>query len=289
MKKITFSSIIFLSFIVSSCNGFGSNNGFTTDTIALKNDRDMAIAERDSLISLFNEINSEVIQLREVESVISTPSNLNSESNSTKLSLRDDIASIRETLRQRREKLNEIESKLSKRSKENAQLLKMIENLKDQLNQSEQTIAELTQQLTEANVMIAGLNNKVDSLSESVSVVSAENESVRQQNDMLNDEINRCYYVIGSKKELEKQKIIESGFLRSTKVMQGNYNSDYFTVSDKRTLRTIPCYSKNAKVLTNQPKDSYTITTDAKGNKSIEITNPTRFWNAQNYLVIQTN
>lgn len=102
------------------------------------------------------------------------------------------------------------------------------------------------------------------------------------------NEMNVCYYALGSKKELEKHNIIKTGFLRKTKIMQGDYEMSYFTKADKRTLNTIAFNSKNGKLLTNQPADSYRIE-EHNGQKVLVITNPTRFWNAGNFVVIEIN
>ena len=68
--------------------------------------------------------------------------------------------------------------------------------------------------------------------------------------------------------------------------MQGDYEMSYFTKADKRTLKTIHLNSKKAKVMTNQPADSYKIE-DNNGQKTLVITDPTRFWNTGNFIVIE--
>lgn len=249
---------------------------------------DPVFAERDSLIALFNDISGDMIQLKQVEQVVSVPGNLSGDCPQTP-QLRDDIAAIRQTLEDRRQRLAELESKLKSSSTQNKNLLAMIDNLKAQMEQNEATIASLTSQLEAANRTIAGLNTQVDSLNNSVAAVSAEKAAADARNQVLTDDLNRCFYVLGSKSELKDHKIIETGFLRKTKIMQGDYETSYFTKADRRTLTQIPLYSKKAKVLTNQPADSYTISTDSKGLKTLEITNPGRFWGASNYLVVQTD
>ena len=82
---------------------------------------------------------------------------------------------------------------------------------------------------------------------------------------------------------------MESGFLRKTKIMPENFDQSYFTTDDKRSLRTINLGSKKAKVMTNQPSDSYEIVEGANGMKILKITNPTRFWNQSNFLIVKTD
>ena len=101
--------------------------------------------------------------------------------------------------------------------------------------------------------------------------------------------MNICYYAIGTGKELKAHNLMQSGFLRKTKVMPSNFDQSYFTTGDKRSLRTINLGSKKAKVMTNQPEDSYEIVEAANGMKVLKITNPTRFWNQSNFLIVKTD
>ncbi|MCM1293130.1 MAG: hypothetical protein NC230_06100 [Bacteroides sp.] len=290
MRIITSFLLLASVLTISSCNSDKKSADQTDlDASAVgQTGRDAdAEAQRDSLIALFNDISGDLIQIKEVESIVSLPSNLITESGKSTPQLRDDLSAIRQTLQTRRERLLELEKKLNASSGQNADLLKMIDNLKVQMEQSEATIASLTQQLADANTQIAGLNVKVDSLNTSVATVTAEKNVAQQQNVDLTNELNQCFYAIGSKSELQKHKIIETGFLRKTKIMQGDYEASYFTKADRRNLTQLPLYSKKAKVMTNQPTDSYVIESDASGMKTLKITNPNRFWGTGNYLVVQ--
>ena len=92
--------------------------------------------------------------------------------------------------------------------------------------------------------------------------------------------------MVGTKKELKQQKIIETGFLRKTKVMEGDYTKSYFTKADKRTLNTIALHSKKAQVMSKHPAGSYSIE-EAGGQKVLHILDPNKFWELSNYLVVK--
>ena len=100
--------------------------------------------------------------------------------------------------------------------------------------------------------------------------------------------LNTCYYVIGSKKELKANKIIETGFLRKTKILQGDFEMSYFTKADRRTLSEIPLRSHKAQLMTNHPKDSYELI-DRDGSKVLHILNANRFWEKSNFLVVKVD
>ena len=52
-------------------------------------------------------------------------------------------------------------------------------------------------------------------------------------------------------------------------------------------MSTLDLHSRKAKVLTNQPADSYEIVEAPNGSKVLKITNPDRFWNVSNFLIVQ--
>lgn len=262
----------------------------TMDVVSMSREElEATLMTQDSLISLVNDISADMIELKNIEMIVASPGGLNGETPSQKQQIANDMSAIKQALAERRQRLADLETKLKNSNSENATLLKTIETLKAQIEQNEVTIQTLTRQLSEANVQIKDLTAKVDTLNTNVAEEKAGKEKAQEQVSNLTTELNTCYYAIGSKKELETHNIIQSGFLRKTKILQGDYQMSYFTAIDKRTSPSIQTYSKKAKVLTNQPKDSYKIVDDANGMKVLEITNPTRFWAASNYLVIQTN
>ena len=93
---------------------------------------------------------------------------------------------------------------------------------------------------------------------------------------------------IATKSELKKHNIIESGFLRKTKLMKGDFDKDFFVISDKRTLTTLPLNATKVKVLSSHPENSYELI-EENGQKNLKINNPDKFWSLSNYLVIQKN
>ena len=104
---------------------------------------------------------------------------------------------------------------------------------------------------------------------------------------MLSNELNECYYVISDRNDLKNHKIIDSEFLRKTKVMQsGNLLISYFTKADKRTLNEILIKSKKVTLITNHDQHSYSIE-ETEDMTIIKILDPAAFWEYSNYLVVQ--
>ncbi|MDE6453315.1 MAG: hypothetical protein K2L27_03835 [Muribaculaceae bacterium] len=247
-----------------------------------------AVADRDQLFLLVNEISQGMDQIKALENILTVNASSNGETASQRERIQADIAAIQKALQERREKLAELEKKLNNSTLTNNNLRNTIATLRGQIDSQSTEIETLKSSLNEATARIGELNTAVDSLNTEVSTVTAQKDEAEQQSVDLANELNTCYYAVGSKKELKEREIIETGFLRKTKIMEGDFDRNFFTTADKRTLTTIALHSDKAKVLTNQPEGSYVVE-DQNGQKVLRITNPASFWSLSNYLVIQVD
>lgn len=288
-KSFIASVAVIMALSVGSCTKNSKEETSANDTTITMTKDELAfrVATQDSLLSLLNDISSDMMQIKSMEYIVATPSAVNGESTSKRQQIKNDMAAISEALAQRRQRLEELEKKLNESGNKNTTLNKTIQSLKDQIAQNQEMINTLNEQLKAANIKIAELNTTVDSLHSTVATEKESREQAEQEAVSLTNELNTCYYALGSKKELQANNIIKTGFLRKTKIMQGDYELSYFTHADKRTLKQLPLHSKKAKVMTSQPSDSYRIDEAANGEKVLVITNPSRFWTASNFLVVQ--
>ncbi len=245
-----------------------------------------AVADRDRLISLIGEINQGMSQIKELENILTVSNNNPSETDSQRVQVLSDIEAIQKTLQDRRLKLEELEKKLAASNASNNTHRQTIAGLRAQIDAQTQEISTLKESLGQAQRRIGELDAAVDSLNSAVNTVTDERNIAQQENVDLANELNTCYYAIGSKKELKDRNIIETGFLRKTKLLKGDFDQSFFSTADKRTLTRIALHSKKAEVLTNQPEGSYVINDD-NGQKILVITNPDAFWSLSNYLVIK--
>lgn len=285
MKRIIISVATGL-LVLTACNE-GKLKNAEDRNIRLDDSLQTALANQDSLFVLLNDISEGMSQIKAMEKILNS-SNLNAETTSRKEQIKNDMAAIQQALQQRRQRLEELERKLSASQQYSATLKRTVENLKAEIAQQEATISTLRNDLQAAKIQVADLSRSVDSLSNTINVERQATELAQQEATEAANELNTCFYALGSKKELKESKIIETGFLRKTKLMQADFQQSYFTRADKRTLIDIPTHSKKAKVLTNMPADSYQIE-DADGHKIIHITDPNRFWSLSNYLVVQVD
>lgn len=290
MKKLIFSTLAALSLtctgVLLSCNNKSNEEAQNAQAIqdATREQLAGALADRDSLLSLVNEISAGMDQIKRLENILTIPGN--ELSTDQRADIRTDIILIQTALEKRRAQLEELESKLKNSDLSNSKLRKTIETLRMQIDSQAAEIETLRINLEDANQHIGRLTQSVDSLSATVDTVTEERDAARLESVELTNELNQCYYVVASSKELKAHGILQSGFLRKTKIMKGDFDQDYFTTADKRDLNSIPLHSNKAKVLTNQPETSYTIV-QANGQKVLRITNKDAFWSLSNYLVVQ--
>lgn len=267
-------------------------NQDSIDNLALTDSLATIRAEKDTLAALMMEVSDGMNQILDMQNQMSVE-NLNSDSPDKKIQLRNNILAIQQGIVEQKQRVAQLEKRLKQSTNYSDAMKKQIASLKQQLDHQESIINSLTAQLQAAHVTIKNLNTKVDSLNtENAHVTSAYNsasaraqEETQRANNLVN-EMNVCYYVVGSKKELKRQKIIETGFLKKTRVMEGDFTQSYFTKADKRTLNRIALHSKKAEIMSRHPSGSYVIE-DESGQKVLKITNPSRFWELSNYLVVK--
>ncbi len=287
MKKLVYAFLPVLTLMVA-CD---RNGDTTTDQTAESNPTldslRAAVAERDSLLQFVAEVNEGMDQLLYLQGDMDNIAIIN-ESPERKARFSEQVGRISYQMQQNKDRLAELEKQLQDSKSSNSALLNSISTLKKQIANQEKLIQSLTQQLDAAGIVIANQGAQIDSLNTTVTDITSQRDVAEERSAQLNAELNKCYYVYATKDELKKYNIIETGFLRKTKILPDDFEQQFFQTADKTTLTTINTHDKKAKVLTGQPTDSYTIE-DVNGQKVIKITNPTRFWEKSNYLVIQVD
>lgn len=243
-----------------------------------------AIEERDKLMRLVRLISDDMEKIRRLESGLSASHDSIDRQQSKNVIA--NINAIKNTLSQRRQQLNELETLLQQSAMYNDELQGAINALHRQLAHQSSEINNLRSQLTAANEYIGELSEAVDSLSNTVTTVTHERNEAERAAASLETELNTCYYIIASKSQLKDYNILETGFLRRSRLMEGDYDIAMFRTADKRSLDSLSIDSHKARLLTNHPDESYMIT--ARGDRRLlTITDPSRFWSLSNFLVIQ--
>ncbi len=253
---------------------------------ASKQELATALGERDELLGLMREIITATNQIKHLENILAVIDKQPDESHPQRARVLRDIAAIQQTLSQRREQLAILEQKLQKSGLFNDELRMTIEALRKQIDSQSSEIANLKTQLNAANEHIDTLTCQVDSLNTTIFSVNERLAATQGTATRLENELNACYYIIASKSVLKESKILETGFLRKSKLLKGDFDKGLFVTCDKRYVDSLDLQSDKARILTNHSEGSYEIV-EQNGKKILHITSPEQFWDCSNYLVVQ--
>ena len=273
--------------LLSSCGEMQRNKNLQAQNDSLN----VALAERDAelegIMQAFNEVQEGFRLINEAENRVDLQNDA-IEGASAAQKIREDIRFISEKLQSNRTRIAELEEQLKNSKYASAQLKKAIANLKEELATKTQQIETLQTELASKNIRIAELDDAVAGLTQHVTDLVAENK-VKEATVATQDRaLNTAWFVFGTSSELKDQKIVTKKFLQKKKVLEDqDFNKDYFTQIDIRTDKEIKLYSKDAKLLTSHPEGSYELKKDDKGQLTLVITNPNKFWSVSRYLVIE--
>lgn len=283
MKKILFFTACAVAVALAGCNGSNSDGTREdTDSITIT----VLAEQRDSLLSFVGDISDKMLEINRLEGILSS-NNLSVEMPDKRKELFANLEAIRLELERRRMQIDELEQRINTRNHNADKLRATIETQKQLIAAQSQRILDLQHQLNVANDSISRLNADIDKLNTHVDNVSIAKAEAEQRSEALSNELNACYYVIGSRQELKDHNILEKKFLHKSKILENDFDRSFFTRADKRTLRQIQTLSKKARILTTQPVNSYVIEDDKNGMQVIRITNTTLFWEKSDFLVIE--
>lgn len=272
---------------MSSCGNMGRNEALKAENDSLN----IVLAERDAelegIMAAFNEVQEGFRLINEAEKRVDLQSGV-AEGASAAQKIREDIRFISEKLQSNRARIAELEEQLNNSKYASSQLKKTIASLKAELEAKTQQIETLQTELASKNIRIAELDDAVAGLNQNVNDLMAENAAKSEVVASQDKALNAGWFVYGTSSELKEQKIISKKFLQKTKVLENkDFNKDYFTQIDIRADKEIKLYSKNAELLTAHPAGTYELVKDDKGQLTLVITNPNKFWSVSRYLVIE--
>lgn len=242
--------------------------------MAIVNQRDSSL---NDFVTSFNEVERNLDSVAVKQNMLTmTASNAGELQPNAKDHINAQISAINNLMDENRKKLASLSNKLKSSNKKNSQLLNIIKTLNEQLAAKDKELAALNEKLESLTGQVGQLQTSVDTLS----------RTVTSQTTAL----HTAYYVIGKSKDLQEAKIIDRtggvlGIGRTSR-LSSHFDNSKFTRVDYTQMGAIPVDSKNAKIITIHPSDSYSLDKDRNLIKSILITDPQKFWSASRYLVV---
>ncbi len=291
MKKIILSLVVIMV-ITISCNG-PSKTDLQKDKETLLIENAEKDKQMNDLVNTLLTLDSNLNQIREKESLIemnmSSPEN---NSQDVQERINNDIQSIYELMIANKKQIAELEQSLNGTNAKNDKLNRLVLNLNKQLKEKSNEILALNEQLSEKNLQITTLNFTVEGMSEVIDSIRTANQTKQSKLDSTTTELYTAYYAFGTKKELKEHNVISSEglpLIGKQKVLNENFNEDYFTKIDFREIETIPLFRPKYKILTTHPEGSYEVIDGEEETKTIKILDKDRFWSISKFLVVQVN
>ena len=278
MKKVIY-FVCLTALVLTGCTQKKADSSIDPANDSLQ----QVIAQRDNeindMMGTLNEITEGFRQISEAENRVSIVKD--GEGTNKKQQIKENIQFISNTMQRNRELIKKLQQQLRDSRFNGGELKKTIENLTQQLDEKNQQLQQLRTELDSKDIHIAELDETVNNLNTNVSNLKTESEQKSQTISDQDKQLNTAWFVFGTKKELKNQHILIGG-----KVLESNFNRNYFTKVDIRVDKEIKLYSKSARVLTMHPSSSYTLSRDANNQYVLRINNPQIFWSTSKYLVV---
>lgn len=289
MKQLVFAALAIAW--LASCGPSAETKRLQQQNDSLARLSSLKDSHMTSLVTSLIDIQDNLQAIKEKENIITVNVSTGDKVNaSMKEQINRDIELIYDLMIQNKEKIAQLESKLKNAAAQNSNLNKLIAGLNKQIEQQEAEIMRLHELLAEKDIEIRNLNMAIFGLKGAMDSLGREHQTVKGKLQQTTEVLETAYYVIGSKKELKDKEIITSdGLFASKKIMQGNYEADYFTRVNVTQIAEIPLMAKRAKILSTHPQQSYKLTPDAQGLQVLQIVNKADFWSVSKYLVVQVN
>lgn len=252
-------------------------------TVAKDDSLQQIISQRDTqinnMMATMNEIQEGFNEISDAENRVNL---IQDDERADKASqIKEDIKFIADRMQQNRELIKKLQGQLRDSDFKSQELKKVIANMLRQLDEKDQQLQQLRAELDAKNIHIAELDETISNLNNNVTELKSESDEKSQIINNQETQLNTAWYVFGTRPELKDQRI-----LMGDKVLQQNFNKNYFTKIDIRVTREIKLYSKSARLLTSHPAGSYELTRDNNKMYTLAITNPQLFWSTSKYLVV---
>lgn len=250
----------------------------------------LELSQRDSLINewihTFNEIESDLITMREKESILKFDGTNPEITKDVRERVLSEIQHLNSLLKENKAKIATLNFKLKKSGLEISALKEKVANLENEITERDKSIAELKIDLAKNEFILKDLNNTIDSLDYLVFKKDKEIESNIAK-------MNTAYIAVGSSKELKKKGLVEKnkgflGFLGINKEVSKLISEKDFNKIDIAQTNKIEVNSKKAKLISDHPVSSYAFVKNNDHIAYLEIKDAKEFWKLTKYVVVET-
>lgn len=279
LLSVTLIAILSLAFVGCQGNKQSADSAERAQTDSLRQVISQKDNEINDMMGTLNEIQDGFNEINAAENRVTIAKR--GEGANKEQQIRENIQFIAKTMKHNRELIAKLRNQLKQSSVKGDALKNTLESLSKQLEEKDKQLQQMRAELDAKDIHITELDEAINNLHTNVNNLANESSKKSQVINSQDKQLNTAWFVFGTRKELKEQRIIEGD-----KVLQSNFNKNYFTKIDIRVDKEIKLYSKYAKVLTMHPSSSYLLQRDANKQYTLKITNPEIFWSTSKYLVI---
>ena len=298
MKRIKLPLALMLgaTVVLSSCNKKDEEK-IAAQSQTIQN-MEQEMAKRDStyneLISMLNQAEEQVAEIARRENLVVSTSNESKKSDDQMIS---ELKLIDGLVKESNQSIQNLKAQLKKSNIEMGAFKNRIDKLSGMLDEQRKAITTLKAEVAEKEKELQVIAVKYDSVQvEAVNQKQLVTEKDKEIEILVgnNDKLNKVHYAVGSFKQLKEQGLVdkEGGFLwiGRTIDLKASAEEDKFMEADMREFNELKIEADKFELVTEHPKDSYTIVDDEveEGVKYLKVTNPQKFWELSNYLVVTT-
>ena len=202
----------------------------------------------------------------------------------------ENLRNFEKLLNRQRQQIAMLQDSLYHRKDSTSRYFRLVEFLNKELAEKDLTIQTLQKEIAVNRKNIAELQNQKVELERNVSDLQEKEKIHKQALEVQSDMLNECYVKVGTKKELKNAGLLVSkGLFSKKKVNNSNLNKELFMKVDIRNFKELPIQAKKIKIMTPEPPSTSYVIEKTMNGVVLRIQDPTAFWNASNFLIIQTN
>lgn len=245
------------------------------------------LQSRDSLIGemtlSFDDIEKNIALMDEREKLVdeNTEGDLNMDK---RQKIVRDLQLMNGLLQESRERIADLNKRLDRSKIDAGGLRKKLKELDRMLATRDSSIATMKDELLARDFKIGQVNEQLTA----IELEMAKREAIIEQQT---NEMNTAWYAVGTAKELEDRGLVDrsGGFIGLGKqsVLSNEATASDFKAVDVRETKRVPLQGKKAKVVTEHPRDSYSIVENGDELAYIEIKDPGSFWRLSKYMVVE--
>ena len=274
MKKVTLLSLVIVAMLFAAC----SNQ--KTDASQGENDSTAVVEkleqeEVDNMVEIINAMSAAMDSIQIQEKMI-----FNMQEGTPKNQVIAKLKAFQELLASKQAEIDKLNIENKSQKNTIANLKKMVAFLQGELDAKSKQIENMVELMEKKDASISSLRYNLNEKEK-------EANYLKDQNFEQDQQLNTVYYIIGTKDELKEKGLMKGGFLSKKRADYANIDKSYFIKRNKQGLDKIDIDSKKAKIITEKPVSSYTLTKNEDGTTTLTITDKEAFWKASPFLIIQ--